>query len=49
MLVFVETNNPQINVERVALRVRQGGHDVAIDKIIARYDRTLQLLPKTVE
>ena len=49
MLVFVGTNNPQINVERVALRVRQGGHDVPIDKIIARYDRTLQLLPKAVE
>ena len=49
MLVFVGTNNPEINVERVALRVRQGGHDVPIDKIIARYDRALQLLPKAVE
>jgi predicted ABC-type ATPase len=49
ILVFVGTNNPQINVERVALRVQQGGHDVLTDKIIARYHRTLQLLPRAVE
>jgi hypothetical protein len=49
ILVFVGTNNPQINVERVALRVQQGGHDVPTDKIIARYHRTLQLLPRAVE
>jgi predicted ABC-type ATPase len=49
ILVFVGTNNPQINVERVALRVQQGGHDVPTDKVIARYHRTLQLLPKAVE
>lgn len=49
ILVFVGTNNPQINVERVALRVQQGGHDVPTDKVIARYHRTLQLLPRAVE
>jgi predicted ABC-type ATPase len=49
ILVFVGTNNPQINVERVALRVQRGGHDVPTDKVIARYHRTLQLLPKAVE
>jgi predicted ABC-type ATPase len=49
ILVFVGTNNPQINVERVALRVQQGGHDVPNDKVIARYHRTLQLLPRAVE
>jgi predicted ABC-type ATPase len=49
ILVFVGTNNPQINVERVALRVQQGGHDVPTDKVIARYHRTLQLLPRALE
>ena len=49
ILVFVGTSNPQINVERVALRVQQGGHDVPTDKVIARYHRTLQLLPRAVE
>jgi predicted ABC-type ATPase len=39
MLVSVGTNDPQVNVERVALRVRQGGHDMPMAKIIARYDR----------
>jgi predicted ABC-type ATPase len=38
MLVSVGTNDPQVNVERVALRVRQGRHDVPMAKIINRYD-----------
>jgi predicted ABC-type ATPase len=49
VLVFVATNNPQINVRRVALRVRQGGHDVPTDKIISRYYRSLDLLARAVE
>jgi predicted ABC-type ATPase len=49
ILVFVGTNNPQINVERAALRVQQGGHDAPTDKVIARYHRKLQLLPRAVE
>ena len=30
-------------------RVAQGGHDVPIDKIKARYDRCLSLIPKFVD
>jgi predicted ABC-type ATPase len=48
VLVFVGTNNPQINVRRVALRVQQGGHDVPTDKIISRYYRSLNLLSRAV-
>ncbi len=48
-LVFVCTNDPAINVDRVALRVRNGGHDVQTDKIISRYHRTLRLLPSAVD
>lgn len=48
-LVFVCTTNPAINVARVASRVRAGGHDVPSDKIVARYYRSLKLLPSAVE
>jgi len=40
-LFFVGTDNPAINAKRVALRVMEGGHDVSISKIIARYTRSL--------
>ncbi len=39
ILVFVATNNPQINVEQIASRVQLGGHDVPTDKIIDKSDR----------
>lgn len=48
-LVFVGTENPQINVERVARRVQDGGHDVPTEKIIQRYYRSMALLPQAVE
>jgi len=41
---FVGTDDPQTNVERVALRVAQGGHDVPKDRIVARWKRTMELL-----
>lgn len=40
-LFFVGTDDPSINAKRVALRVMEGGHDVPISKIIARYTRSL--------
>jgi predicted ABC-type ATPase len=40
-LFFVGTDNPAVNAKRVALRVMEGGHDVPIRKIIARYTRSL--------
>ncbi len=40
-VVFVLTADPQINVERVANRVRNGGHNVPHDKIISRYYKSL--------
>lgn len=44
-LIFVTTENSRVNVERVAKRVREGGHDVPRDKIINRYRRSMALLP----
>lgn len=40
-LYFVATDSPRINLSRVDNRVRQGGHAVPIDKIIARFNRSL--------
>ena len=40
-VIFVLTNDPSINVQRVAERVSKGGHDVPEDKIRSRYDKSL--------
>jgi predicted ABC-type ATPase len=47
-LAFVAVDNPGVNVRRVALRVSQGGHPVPEDRIVARYSRTLALLPRAI-
>ena len=36
-LYFVATEDPEINISRVRVRVRQGGHSVPEDKIVKRY------------
>lgn len=44
-LVYVVLADAELNIERVALRVLKGGHDVARDKIIDRRRRSLEQLP----
>jgi predicted ABC-type ATPase len=44
ILLFVGIDDPLINVQRVANRVSKGGHDVPKDKIISRYNRTMEML-----
>jgi predicted ABC-type ATPase len=46
--IGVALQDPQLNVQRVALRVREGGHDVPTDRIVARYGRTLALMPEAI-
>jgi predicted ABC-type ATPase len=43
-LYFICTQSSDINIDRVAQRVQQGGHNVDTVKIKERYKRTLQLL-----
>lgn len=43
-LYFICTSSPIINIERVNLRVKKGGHPVPEDKIEERYYRSLELL-----
>ena len=45
---YVLTVAPLINVYRVKARVASGGHDVPVEKIYARYDRAMTLVPKVV-
>lgn len=46
---YVATEDPTINVSRVAARVASKGHDVPKDKIIQRYERSLNLLPAAIQ
>ena len=40
-LVFVTTDDPEINVARVRARVAKGGHDVPADKVRERWHRAM--------
>ena len=44
-LIYVLVSSPDINIERVRLRVAKGGHAVPEDKIRERYYRSLEQLP----
>ena len=46
--VYVFTKDSVINVRRVRNRVKMGGHDVPEDKIISRYEKSLQNLSRLV-
>jgi predicted ABC-type ATPase len=48
-LVVVTTCDPEINVQRVARRVKAGGHPVQEARIRERYERFMRLLPRIVE
>lgn len=48
-IVYVLTADPQVNVSRVAQRVKNGGHDVPKDKIISRYYKSLNNLSKIIQ
>lgn len=47
-LYYIATEDPDINVSRVAHRVATGGHDVPRDKIVARYARSIALLREAI-
>jgi predicted ABC-type ATPase len=44
-LIFVMLASPDLNVERVRLRVSKGGHDVPETKVRQRWTKSLQQLP----
>jgi predicted ABC-type ATPase len=48
-LYYVATEDPAINISRVQHRVKMGGHSVPEDKIVSRYQRSLDLLMEAIQ
>jgi len=48
-LYFISTDLPEVNVNRVEIRVRKGGHNVPKKKIISRYYKSLELLKSAIK
>lgn len=48
-LYYVATEDPAINISRVRYRVKMGGHSVPEDKIVSRYQRSLDLLIDAIQ
>jgi predicted ABC-type ATPase len=48
-LVYITTQSSYINVDRVSARVREGGHDVPVDKTMSRYDKSMALVAEAVK
>ena len=48
MLCYIGLAGPQQSVERVAMRVLQGGHDVPVEKLRERYARSLSNLEAAI-
>ena len=47
--IYILTADYHINITRVKARTAAGGHDVPEDKIISRYKKALDLIPKLIE
>jgi predicted ABC-type ATPase len=47
--VFVGLSSPNLSQLRVSQRFQDGGHDVPDEKIFARYDRVMALLPQAIQ
>jgi predicted ABC-type ATPase len=49
VLCFIGIASPETSDQRVAMRVSQGGHDVPLEKLAARFPRTLANLKTAVQ
>ncbi len=48
VLIFIRIDSSETSKLRVSMRVAQGGHDVADDKLETRFDRTLANLNRAI-
>jgi predicted ABC-type ATPase len=48
VLVYVALKDPELHIERVRLRVSQGGHDIPDADIRRRYARSLMRAPEAL-
>ncbi len=49
VLIFVEIDDVETSIERVAMRASQGGHDVPDEKLRSRFERTRANLHRAIE
>jgi predicted ABC-type ATPase len=49
VLIFIQLNNVELSLQRVAMRVSQGGHDVPDKKLRGRFRRTLKNLERAIK
>lgn len=49
VLVYIGTENVEINLSRIAMRVIVGGHDVPQEDVRRRYVRSFQNLPRAIQ
>jgi len=47
-LYFIGTDDARTNIDRVANRVAEGGHNVPADKIVSRWHRTMELVHEAI-
>jgi predicted ABC-type ATPase len=47
-LIYITTTDPNINIQRIEDRKKQGGHGVPTDKVLKRYERSMSLLPDII-
>jgi predicted ABC-type ATPase len=48
LVIYVALGSPDVNVDRVRLRVSEGGHDVPDEDIRRRYERSLAHAPEAI-
>jgi predicted ABC-type ATPase len=49
VLIFIRIGDIETSIQRVSMRVVQGGHDVPDDKLQSRFDRTLDNLQRAID
>ena len=48
-VIFIRIADAETSIQRVSMRVAQGGHDIPDEKLKSRFDRTLANLQRAVE
>lgn len=48
VLIFIRIGDMETSIQRVSMRVAQGGHDVPDEKLQSRFDRTLDNLQRAI-
>jgi predicted ABC-type ATPase len=49
VVIFIQIEDVGTSIQRVSMRVQQGGHDVPDDKLLARFERTQRNLKRAIK